>query len=53
MFHQALREMEGEKVICVHDVSLFGASKEVAIEYEKELIKKSTLHPLGLNMKVG
>ncbi|MFT4756853.1 MAG: hypothetical protein ACI91R_001503 [Vicingaceae bacterium] len=53
LFHQALLEMEGEKVICVHDVSLFGASKETAVNYEKVLIKKSTLHPLGLNMKVG
>ena len=53
LFHQAMREMQGGKVICVHDVSLFGATKERAKEVEKKLIRESTLHPKGLNMKVG
>ncbi len=51
-FHNAMRAMQGQQVICVHDVSAFGVSKAEAKAYESELIKKSTLHPLGLNMKV-
>lgn len=53
LFHKALREMQGQKVICVHDVSLFGATKEHAVEVEKKLIRDSTIHPKGLNIKVG
>ncbi len=53
LFHQCMREMQGEKVVCVHDVSLFGATRERALEVEKKLIRESTLHPKGLNMKVG
>lgn len=53
LFHKALREMQGKKVICAHDVSLFGATKKQAVEVEKKLIRESTLHPKGLNMKVG
>lgn len=53
LFHSAVREMEGRKVVCVHDVSLFGATKVQATAVEKELIRRSTLYPLGLNMKVG
>ncbi len=53
LFHKAIREMHGKRVIHVHDVSAFGVSKEEAIAYEKKLIVSSTLNPLGLNMKVG
>jgi hypothetical protein len=53
LFHKAIRDMQGEKVICVHDVSGFGLSKEDARQYEKKLIRASSLTPLGLNMKVG
>lgn len=53
LFHQAMREMQGENVICVHDVSLFGATKDHAKEVERKLIRESTLQPKGLNMKVG
>ena len=50
-FHEAIRSMQGRPVICVHDISAFGLSKEAAKAYESELIKKSTLWPQGLNMK--
>ena len=53
LFHQAIRDMQGKPVICVHDVSGFGMSKDDAKEYEKHLIRTSTLKPMGLNMKVG
>ena len=52
-FHEAMRDTQGQNVICVHDVSLFGATKDRAIEYEKHLIRESTIYPKGLNMKVG
>ena len=53
LFHQAIRNMEAKHVIHVHDVSAFGLRKNEAKEYEKALISKSSLHPNGLNMKVG
>ncbi len=53
LFHQAIRDMQGQPVIHVHDVSLFGATREQAKEYERTLIRESTLAPKGLNMKVG
>lgn len=53
LFHKAIRKMQGEKVVCVHDVSAFGINKEDAKRYEKELIRTSSLMPLALNMKIG
>jgi len=53
LFHQAIRDMQGKRVIHVHDVSAFGLSKNEAKECEKALISKSSLYPNGLNMKVG
>jgi hypothetical protein len=53
LFHKAIRSMQGENVICVHDVSAFGLGKYDAKQYEKKLIRTSILAPLGLNMKVG
>lgn len=53
LFHQAIREMEGKKIVCVHDVTAFGITEAAAKEYEKDLIRNSTLSPKGLNMKVG
>ncbi|WP_269792389.1 hypothetical protein [Stenotrophomonas sp. Iso1] len=50
-FHNAIRAMQGQEVICVHDVSSYGLSKEAAKAYESSLIKSSTLWPRGLNMK--
>lgn len=50
-FHEAIRTMQGQKVVCVHDVSAYGLTKAEAKAYESELIAKSTLWPLGLNMK--
>lgn len=50
-FHEAIRAMQGKKIICVHDVSAYGLSKEDARAYESQLIKQSSLWPLGLNMK--
>jgi len=53
LFHDAIRKMHGQKVLCVHDISGFGMTETAAKEYEKHLIRTSTLAPLGLNMKVG
>jgi hypothetical protein len=50
-FHNAMRAMQGQQVICVHDVCAYGISKDEAKAYESALITKSTLWPLGLNMK--
>lgn len=50
-FHEAIRAMQGKPVIHVHDVSAFGVTEAEAKAYESELISKSTLWPLGLNMK--
>lgn len=50
-FHEAIRAMQGQKVICVHDVSAYGLEKDDAKACESELISQSTLWPLGLNMK--
>ena len=50
-FHEAIRQMQGQKVIHVHDVSAFGLTEAEAREYESKLIASSTLFPLGLNMK--
>ncbi|GLH73708.1 hypothetical protein GETHLI_22100 [Geothrix limicola] len=50
-FHEAMRKMQGQRVIQVHDVSAFGITEAEAKAYESELISKSTLWPLGLNMK--
>jgi hypothetical protein len=50
-FHEAIKKMQGQKVICVHDISAYGLTKTEAKSYESELIAKSTLWPLGLNMK--
>lgn len=49
--HQAMRSMQGQQVVHVHDVSAFGLTEEEAREYESKLIASSTLVPLGLNMK--
>lgn len=49
--HEAIRQMQGQKVIHVHDVSAFGLTEVEAREYESRLIASSTLFPLGLNMK--
>ncbi|NTU73746.1 hypothetical protein HGB07_06310 [Candidatus Roizmanbacteria bacterium] len=50
-FHEAIRQMQGQKVIHVHDVSSFGLTEAEARECESKLIASSTLFPLGLNMK--
>lgn len=50
-FHEAIRQMQGQKVIHVHDVSAYGLSEAEARQYEAKLISTSTLGPLGLNMK--
>lgn len=50
-FHEAVRTMQGKPVICVHDISGFGMSKEDAKAYESQLIDLSTRWPKGLNMK--
>lgn len=50
-FHEAIRAMQGQKVVCVHDVSAYGITKAEAKTYESKLITQSTLWPLGLNMK--
>lgn len=50
-FHEAIRAMQGQKVICVHDVSAYGLTTADAKAYESKLIAESTLWPLGLNMK--
>lgn len=49
--HEAMRQMQGQKVIHVHDVSAFGISEAEAREYESTLIVSSTRWPLGLNMR--
>jgi len=49
--HQAMRSMQGQQVVHVHDVSAFGLTEEEAREYESKLIALSSLTPLGLNMK--
>jgi hypothetical protein len=51
-FHAAIRAMQGQNVVCVHDVAAFGITKAAAKAYESKLIRKSTLWPLGLNMKI-
>lgn len=50
-FHEAIRLMQGKKVIHVHDVSAFGLTEAEARKYESELISDSSLWPAGLNMK--
>jgi len=50
-FHEAIRAMQGQKVVCVHDISAYGVTKAEAKAYESRLISESTLWPLGLNMK--
>lgn len=50
-FHEAIRQMQGQNVIHVHDVSAYGLSEAEARQYEARLIATSTLGPLGLNMK--
>lgn len=50
-FHEAIRTMQGQRVIHVHDISAFGIKEGEAKAIESELISKSTLWPLGLNMK--
>ena len=50
-FHEAIRTMQGKKVVCVHDVSAYGLTKADARAYESKLIKESTLWPRGLNMR--
>jgi hypothetical protein len=49
--HQAMRSMQGQRVVHVHDVSAVGLTEKEAREYESKLIATSTLSPLGLNMK--
>ena len=49
--HEAMRQMQGQKVVHVHDVSAFGLNEAEARAYEAKLIKASTLWPLGLNMR--
>lgn len=49
--HEAIRQMQGQQVIHVHDVSAYGISEAEARKYESKLISTSTLWPLGLNMK--
>jgi len=50
-FHEAIKNMQGQRIVHVHDVSAFGLTEAEARAYESALIKKSTLWPLGLNMK--
>jgi len=50
--HEAIRNMQGQKVICVHDVSGYGMTQDAAKAYESKLIQASSLWPRGLNMKV-
>jgi hypothetical protein len=50
-FHEAIREMQGQKVVHVHDISAFGLTESQAKTYESDLIRRSTLWPLGLNMR--
>lgn len=50
-FHDAIRKMQGQNVVHVHDISAYGVSEQEAKDYESKLIKKSTLWPIGLNMK--
>jgi len=50
-FHEAIRTMQGQKVVCVHDVSGYGMTEKGAKAYESRLIAQSTLYPLGLNMR--
>jgi hypothetical protein len=49
--HESMRQMQGQKVVHVHDISAFGVTEKEARAYEARLIEKSTLWPLGLNMK--
>lgn len=49
--HDAMRQMNGKKVIHVHDVSAFGLTEAEARVYESKLISSSSLWPAGLNMK--
>lgn len=51
LFHEAVRSMQGQQVVCIHDVSAYGLTQNKAREVESELISRSTLRPLGLNMK--
>lgn len=48
--HQAMRQMQGQKVVHVHDISSVGLTGAEAREYEAKLIATSSLYPLGLNM---
>jgi hypothetical protein len=49
--HDAMRKMQGQKVVHVHDISAYGVTETEARQYEAKLIASSTLWPLGLNMK--
>jgi hypothetical protein len=49
--HEAMRNMQGERVVHVHDISAFGLTKAEAEAYERKLITASTLWPKGLNMR--
>ena len=51
LFHEAIRSMQGQQVVCIHDVSAYGLTQNEAREVESDLISRSTLRPLGLNMK--
>lgn len=51
-FHDAIRSMQGQEVVCVHDVSGYGMTQKAAKAYESRLIQESSLWPRGLNMKV-
>jgi hypothetical protein len=50
-FHEAIRHMQGQQVVQVHDISAYGITESAAKEYEIKLIKQSSLWPNGLNMK--
>lgn len=51
-FHEAMRGMQGQNVICVHDISAYGIPEASAKMIERQLIKTSTLYPMGLNMRI-
>lgn len=44
--------MQGQNVICVHDISAYGIPEASAKMIERQLIKTSTLYPMGLNMRI-
>jgi hypothetical protein len=49
--YEAMRRMQGQNVIHVHDIVAFGLYEAEARAYESQLISASTLGHLGLNMK--